>query len=117
MYCAVGTWAQGTRTNAAGDGPQQHVAVALIEDEAGFGNILPRHVKDKGRDRHEAPVLPGGHDLITAQNLAARDAAKIGPHDMDAFNIGILIEKGLRFGFAAGKHECHFTLLLSPSVP
>ena len=26
---------------------------------------------------------------------------------MDAFDVGVLVEEGLRFGFAAGKHECH----------
>ena len=90
---------------ASGCRPQQHVAVTLVEDQAGFGNVLSGDVENHCRNRHEAAVPPGGDQLVAAQYLATRHAADIGPDEVDAPDGGIGIEERLGFGLAAGKYE------------
>ena len=51
---------------ASGYRPQQHVAVTLVEDQAGFGNVLSGDVENHCRNRHEAAVPPGGDQLVAA---------------------------------------------------
>ena len=107
----------GNALQAAGHRPHQHVAVTLVEDETGLRHVLARHVEDERRNRHEAAILPGGDHLVAAQDLAAGDAADIGPDDVDALDVGIGVKKGLGFGLPAGEYESHLCLRVSSSVP
>ena len=84
--------------HGAGHGPEQQVAVAFIENKACFGHVLPRDIQHGSRDGQEAAILPAGHHFITAQNLAADNAARICPDNVDAFNVGIGIQESLGFG-------------------
>ena len=93
---------------AAFDRPEQHVAVALVKDKAGLGDVLTGDIKHHRRDRQEAAVAPRGRDLVAAQDLAALNAAQVGPYDVNIFDLRIGSKEGRCLGFALRRHDGHF---------
>lgn len=97
----------GNGDHAAGRGPQQEIAVAFVEDEAGLGNILAGGVEHQSRDRQEASVAPAGDEFVAAQDLATLYADEIGPDQVKAFDGGIGVEEALRFTLTARGNDGH----------
>ncbi len=81
----------GNAHQASRHGPEQHVAVALIENQTGFRHVLPGDVEHQRRDGHEAAILPGGNQFIAPEDLAAGNPADIGPDHVDAGDVRVRV--------------------------
>ena len=97
------------RHQAAGNRPQEKIAVAFVPNEPGLDDIGSGDVEGEGGDRKEAAVAPGGHDLVAPQDLAALDAAQVGPHEVDALHVGMGGEERLGGVGLSGSDHGHAT--------
>ena len=83
------------RHQRAGDRPGAQVAVAGVPDQPGFVHVLAGDVEAEDRDRHMPAALVDAHQFVPADDLAAADAIGVGQHDVEGFDLGMGVEKGL----------------------
>ena len=114
-YIDISTWPRAgdgavQRLQRAGDRPGAQIAVAGIPDQPGFVNILAGDVEAEDRDRQVPPAFVEAHQLMAADDLAAADAVGVGQHDVESLDLGMGVEKLLRFvdrRAGRGLHDAH----------
>ena len=105
------------RLQRAGDRPAAQIAVAGIPDQAGLVDILAGDVEAEDGDRQMPAALVEAHQFVAADDLAAADAVGVGQHDVEGLDLGMGVEKVLRFvDGRAGRGSHDVTLLVRQLV-
>ena len=87
--------------------PQQEIAVALVEYEPGFRDVLAGDVENHCRNRQIPAILPCRRQVVPPEQLAALHAAEIRPHQMEGADVRELRQEGLGLQGAVRDDDRH----------